>query len=499
MSDQSRASRVGNMFPQKPQFSGFMKPCRFEGEIQNLEVWGEIPHEIHGTFYRVMPDPQFPPFAENDPWFNGDGNVSAFRIKDGRCHFKQRYVVTEKFAREREAQRALIGTYRNKYTDAVEFKVRSTANTNIVFFNGRLLACKEDSPPYSLDPVTLETIGLELFNGRLPCLTFTAHPKLDEETNELICFGYEAKGDGTPDVCYFTIDAQGKFTQTMWLVAPVVAMIHDFAFTKNWVLFPIIPQTCELERMKQGGEHWQWDPNIPFYLGVLPRHGALGSDVKWFRAPNAFPGHTVNAYEDDLGNIVFDLPLTNKNAFFWWPDANGNAPQPEQIAAELVRFTFDPKSTDLDLPKPLVIGHEDCEFPRIDDRFFGKMHSHAFMDIMDPNLGTDFAAIAPVMGGGYPPYNSIGHLDYSTMRMEKYFPGRTHLVQEPVCIARHHASEGDGWIMALVNNYSTMSSELHIVSTRQFEKAQAIIYLPLRLRAGLHGNWVNGQDIRCSK
>lgn len=55
------------MFPEQPQFSGFMKPCRFEGEIQDLEVWGEIPSEIDGTFYRVMPDPQFPPFVENDP------------------------------------------------------------------------------------------------------------------------------------------------------------------------------------------------------------------------------------------------------------------------------------------------------------------------------------------------------------------------------------------------------------------------------------------------
>lgn len=54
-------------FPNFPQFSGFMKPCRFEGEVQNLEVQGLIPPEIDGTFYRVMPDPQFAPLIENDP------------------------------------------------------------------------------------------------------------------------------------------------------------------------------------------------------------------------------------------------------------------------------------------------------------------------------------------------------------------------------------------------------------------------------------------------
>jgi carotenoid cleavage dioxygenase len=253
--------------------------------------------------------------------------------------------------------------------------------------------------------------------------------------------------------------------------------------------------------MKQGGEHWQWDPNVPFYLGVLPRRGASGSDVKWFRAPNAFPGHTVNAYEDDAGNIVFDLPLTDKNVFFWWPDAQGNAPAPEEIAAKLVRYTFDPRSSNLSLPTFEVLAHEDCEFPRIDDRFAGNKHMCAFFDLMDPSLGSDFSTIMPRMGGGHPPYNSIGYLDYHSMKLKKYFPGRTHLVQEPIFVPRKGADivEGDGWMIMLVNNYASMASELHIVDTKNFETPQAIIDLPIRLRAGLHGNWVDNQDIEMSK
>lgn len=42
-------------------------------------------------------------------WFNGDGNISAFRVQGGKCHFKQRYVRTEKFVKEREAERSLLG------------------------------------------------------------------------------------------------------------------------------------------------------------------------------------------------------------------------------------------------------------------------------------------------------------------------------------------------------------------------------------------------------
>lgn len=61
------AAEVLNHFPERPQFSGFMRPCRVEGDAQNLEIYGEIPKDIDGTFYRVMPDPRFPPFIYNDP------------------------------------------------------------------------------------------------------------------------------------------------------------------------------------------------------------------------------------------------------------------------------------------------------------------------------------------------------------------------------------------------------------------------------------------------
>ena len=128
-----------------------------------------------------------------------------------------------------------LGGYRNKYTDAIEFQIRSTANTNIVFFNGKLLACKEDGPPFAMDPNTLETIGVCDFDGQLESATFTAHPKFDPKTGEMVCFGYEAKGDGTPDINYYTFDSNGKMRENVWLTSPVVAMIHDFAVTEKYV------------------------------------------------------------------------------------------------------------------------------------------------------------------------------------------------------------------------------------------------------------------------
>src|SRR4051812_16335799 len=82
-------------YPDTDVFKGFNTPCRLEGDIFDLEVDGTIPPEIDGTFYRVQPDHRFPPLFEDDIHFNGDGNITAIRIKNGHVDYKQRYVKTD--------------------------------------------------------------------------------------------------------------------------------------------------------------------------------------------------------------------------------------------------------------------------------------------------------------------------------------------------------------------------------------------------------------------
>jgi carotenoid cleavage dioxygenase len=120
---------------------------------------------------------------------------------------------------------------------------------------------------------------------------------------------------------------------------------------------------------------------------------------------------------------------------------------------------------------------------------------------MDARLGTDFKTIAPRLGGGYPLYNCLAHLDNVTGKTEVYFPGKMHMVQEPVFIPRRGVEEeeeveGDGFLLVLVNNYESMGSELHLIDTRDFTRARAVVLLPVRLRPGLHGNWVDALEVK---
>jgi carotenoid cleavage dioxygenase len=148
-------------FPNTPAFTGFNTPVRFEGEILDLEIEGDMPADLDGAFYRVQPDPQFPPRLGNDIAFNGDGAISMFRFKGGKVDFRQRWVRTDKFDLERKAGHALFGAYRNPLTDdeSVKGRYRGTANTNIFGFGKTLYALKEDSPAVAMNPVTLETKG----------------------------------------------------------------------------------------------------------------------------------------------------------------------------------------------------------------------------------------------------------------------------------------------------------------------------------------------------
>src|SRR5579862_9509123 len=215
--------------------------CRSENDLYDCEVEGKLPADLEGVFYRVGPDPQYPKpdkYTMDIP-FDGEGHISMFRIKDGHVDYRSRYAHNQRWKAQHAARRSLFGMYRNPGTDdpSVKGLSRGTANTQIVYHHGRLFAMKEDSPPVALDPLTLETTDdYYTFGGGMKSLTFTAHPKLDPMTGEMIAFGYESKGFYTPDIEVFSVDPSGKVNWSAWVKSPYTCMIHDFGVTQKHIL-----------------------------------------------------------------------------------------------------------------------------------------------------------------------------------------------------------------------------------------------------------------------
>lgn len=475
---------------------GMDEPCRFDIEVFDLEVLeGTVPADIDGLFVQAVPDqvyvPEVPVLWPMTTAAGGDGAVRAFRIKDGCVDFRTRYVRTERFLLERQARRSLYGNYRDPYSDdpSVAGTSRTTANTAIYFHAGRMLASKEDGLPYEIDPVTLETRGVWDAHGDITSLTFTAHPKFDSDTGEMFGFGYAAKGETTRDIAYYVIDASGKVIHEAWFEAPYSAMIHDCALTKNFMLFPVMPITSDLDRLKAGGPHFVYDGDLPQVFGVIPRFGDA-SEVRWFQAPPAFPGHTINAYEED-GVIVFDLYEADGNGFApVVPDKNGRPTPPGSVTTRHVRWHIDYHTGEERLTEREVLAVVNGEGPHIDSRRESKPYRHVFVPTLDRDkLETD------VNGRPYPVmFNQLSHFDLVAGTRDDWYPGPAATFQDPVYFTKSpESAEDDGYLIATLNWPTEKRSELVILDTLDLASGPvARLRLPVRMRLGIHSTWIDG-------
>jgi len=484
---------MASKFPDTPSFTGYNAPMRVESDIRDLEVVsGDVPRDLNGSFYRATHDPQFPPRLGDDIYVNGDGMISYFRFENGHVDFKSRYVRTDRYRAQEAARRSLFGVYRNRYTNdpSVEGVDSGTANTTPIWHGRKLLALKEDSPPWELDPHSLETIGKWDYGGDLKAVSMTAHPKLDYRTGELLFFAYQAKGDATTDVVFYTADKDGHITHEVWFNAPYPGLVHDFAATEDHIVFPFFPLITDLDVLKAGGPFYQWDGTRESVFAILPRKGRA-EDIKWFRGPASFAAHMMNAFTEG-SKVSLDLCLSAKSSFPFFPNRDGTPFDRQGARSKLVRLTFDLESND-EAYQSEVIFPELCEMPRTDDRYQTMKHKHGYLIFHDPNRPTNAAG----HGTTLQPRNSIGHIDFTTGAHTAFHAGDDTTVQEPIFVPRSaDSAEGDGYLLAVLDRVKEMRSDLVILDAMKPEDGPvALIKMPIRQRPAAHGNWVSADAL----
>ncbi len=482
-------------FPDSASFTGFNTPSRIEAEIADLVHSGTIPQGLNGAFFRVQPDPQFPPRLGDDIPFNGDGMITRFHFHDGRCDLLQRWARTDKWKLEKAAGKALFGAYRNPLTDdaAVEGEIRGTANTNAFVHGGRLYALKEDSPALVMDAASMETRGYTRFNDKMTGQTFTAHPKIDPDTGNMIAFGYASSGLCSDDCTFYEITPDGELVQEIWFKAPYYNMMHDFAITRDYALFHVMPSIGSWDRLEKGMPHFGFDTTLPVYLGVLPRRGgARAEDIRWFRRDTCFASHVMNAFQDG-SRIHFDIPEAKNNMFPFFPDVHGAPFNGMEAMSYLTRWTVDMASIGESFESITRLTETAAEFPRIDDRFAGLPYRYGWMLEMDMRRPVELkggSAAGLLM-------NCLFLKDHHTGAEQHWWCGPVSSLQEPCFIPRAaDAPEGDGWIVQVCNRLEEQRSDLLLFDALEIEKGPiATINIPFRLRFGLHGNWADAATI----
>lgn len=480
-------------FSKMPASKGFFAPQRYEADVFDCEVSGTIPAQLNGAFVRVGGDWAYPPKHADDSVFSQDGYISRFRFRDGKVDYKGRWVKTPRYLANARAGRQLFGYYRNPYDAEPGHQnigkpaLNTVANTAVEVHAGKLFALKEDSLPYRIDPKTLDTLGPWDFGGKYKSQTFTAHPKIDPRTGELLTFGYEATGLATNDVFFYVIDRHGNVVRETRLKMPYVSMIHDWAITEKHVIFPVYGYVTNLERLKAGKIHWTWDRNAPTMFGVLPRDGDA-RDLRWFKGPERAIVHTFNARTEGE-KVILEAPIFDTNPFPFFPYSDGSKWNPLKSRALIRRVTLDLGSRDDGFREDILFPDQAVvDLGRVDERFMGSDTRYAFTSFTDRSKPFD-AARGGDAGGRVT--NSYGVFDLKDRTMRSYFAGPTHSLAEVTFVPRSRsAEEGDGWLIGTANNLAEMRTELIIADARHPEDGDvARVTLPFRSNVQVHGRW----------
>jgi carotenoid cleavage dioxygenase-like enzyme len=449
-----------------PHLKGVLAPVRQERDFE-VTVRGRIPDGLNGALYRNGPNPQFDPSGPYHA-FIGDGMIHGFWIADGKAHYRNRYVRTPRWLAENAAGRNLFGGMGMPSDPSVENIHAGGANTNVVHHANKLMALQEGSEPFELDAATLDPRGFGHTGGR-----FTAHPKMDPETGEMVWFAYSTGEQPLNNlVDYGVSDAAGNVVRRDRFAAPYCSMIHDFMVTQNHVLFPVLPLTGDLQRAMKGGPAFAWEPEKGAYIGVMKRDADV-STIRWFEIDAVYMFHPMNMWEDGT-RIHADVMEYPSAPLF--PNADGS--RGDNAQARLVRWTLDLAGSSNKVTRTPL--HETFgEFPRFDERRAGLRYRHGWYAA---NVGAKDQLT----------FNALAHVDHVTGRETLRQMPAGDQPGEPIFVPRTaDAPEGDGWILSVIHRADDNTADLLVLNAQDIAgDPEAVLSIPARIPSGFHGNWV---------
>lgn len=421
--------------------SGNYAPVQDEATVDDLEVEGRIPEALSGRYVRTGPNP-FGEAPQPYHWFVGDGMVHGIHLRDGRAvSYRNRWVRT------------------GAEVEGPQQPFYDLSNTNVLPFLGELLSLTEGCYPYVLSP-ELETLRRWDVGAPLPH-GLTAHPKVDPERGELVGFSYWFEA---PYLLYHVVDSSGRLATSEPIELPAPVSMHDFAITRNHVLFFDQPAVFDLEAMATTGFPFAWHPENGARVGVLPRDGG---DIRWYETELGYCFHPMNAYEDDDGTIVVDVPMQDsvyRNDIF------------DKAGPRLERWTIEPSSGKV---RQELVDDAPQEFCRVNDSRLGSPHRFGYTI----GVGLDM------------PYEDTRVYKHDfragTREVHDFGPGRHPGEFVFVGDPDRGDEEDGGWLLGFVHDDASNRTSLVVLDAQDVPGAPvATVHVPRRIPYGFHGTWV---------
>ncbi|MBY6211198.1 carotenoid oxygenase family protein [Microbulbifer agarilyticus] len=459
-----------------PYLQGNYAPVTEEKDFgpDELKVEGQIPKNLLGAFMRDGPNAAFQPNHYVYP-LDGDGMIHAVYLQDGKATYKNRWVETSHLQTERQFNRTLYGSVGKMLPVPEEVieaggepnPVRNTANTNILYHGGKLLAMWEGGFPHLLNS-DLSTVGLYDYDGALqPGDALTAHPKICPATGDLISCT-QRWDSANYWVQIFDKNAQHK--KTIEVPFTRKGIIHDLQITENYVVIFYAPAFHDMARAMRGEDPFSWEPEKGTKIFVIPRNGS--DDIVTYETEAFFSWHFCNGFEKG-GKIIIDYVWINSMPFTQ-TQGTGVEKQPRRM----YRMELDTKTRSVTNEQ---FSDVFCEFSRVDERRMGKSYRYGF------------AASSNRSWGDAHGYNCTGRYDFNTGETVLHEYGSEANAGEPVYVANPDSeNERDGWLMCFVYNPGE-GQFLSILPAGDFSSGPvAKIHIPSRVPNGFHANWMQG-------
>jgi carotenoid cleavage dioxygenase-like enzyme len=454
--------------PVNPYLDGNFAPIHQEITTDNLPVIGELPPDLSGIFVRNGANPQWKPIGQYD-WFDGDGMLHGVRIHNRKAIYSNRYVQTKAWKIEQAEGKAIwSGLMELPQMDNPYGPYKNTTNTGIVWHAGQLLALCEAGAPHAIKLPELETIGEYTYNGKLVS-HFTAHPKVDPVTGEMMFFGYSPFKP--PYLQYGVVSATGNLLRTEPIDLPIGVLMHDFAISENYTIFMDLPITFNLERMQRGEPLVLFESDRPSRFGILPRHGS-NHDIRWFEISPCFVPHTLNAYEEAEELVLSGCRIQGLGL----PESVESFDEPEGINRHLYEWRFNLKTG---LVQETILDDVPVEFPRVNEQLLGRKTRYGYS-----------ARIA-----NHPTFllDALIKYDFICGKSETLEFGVGCYGGDLVFVPRPHATtEDDGWLLTLVHDENSGISQLIILNAQDITSGPiAKVVIPQRVPYGFHAAWID--------
>src|SRR5262249_44396647 len=137
---------------------------------------------------------------------------------------------------------------------------------------------------------------------------------------------------------YYVADRHGALVRSEVIDIAWPTMMHDFAITREYVIFILCPLVFSFENLVATGSPFTWEPERGTRIGVMPRSGGH-ADVRWYDTDAAYVFPPMNAYAED---DAIPLAVARYNVLRFMHPTAARAPAiGDQDAARLHRWRID--------------------------------------------------------------------------------------------------------------------------------------------------------------